>query len=65
MKDPQDEIPVCECCYCGGEIYRGDLVWAVDEGMLHVDEDCVFGYLRKRYFPSELMMDLRIPQVTV
>lgn len=27
MKDPQDEIPVYECCYCGGEIYRGNEVF--------------------------------------
>lgn len=61
--DPQDEAPETYCCYCGDEIYRGDRVWEVDEGLLHTDDACVFGYLTENCCASDLMRQLRLRQV--
>lgn len=64
MRDPQDEMPVGECCICGDEIYSGDRVYSVDEGYLIPDEDCVFDYLRENYNIHTIMSCLNIPMVT-
>lgn len=33
-----DEVIVCECEHCGGEIYEGDEIYRTSEGIVH--DDC-------------------------
>lgn len=41
-----DEIVVCNCLECDGEIYDGEEAIAVDDGLVH--EECFEGYAFKQ-----------------
>lgn len=64
MRDMQDALPVAECVVCGGEIYAGEECWSVDGGWLHMDDDCVFEYLRD-WGAWPIMLALGIRKETV
>lgn len=40
LADPQEETVVDECDECGGEIYRGQMVWRVGAD-LYCKKDCL------------------------
>ena len=41
--DSQDVLPEACCAYCGGEIYRGERVYAGARGMVHAE--CILEFL--------------------
>lgn len=43
MRDPQQEPPVAYCAYCGGEIYKGEIIRKGDEGCIH--QCCIPAFL--------------------
>lgn len=48
MRDPQDVTPIGYCNVCGGEIYEGERFFAVDDGMIHFEDDCAWNFLKER-----------------
>lgn len=42
----EDEVVVCECEHCEGEIYEGEDVFKVEDGLL-IHEDCLLEYTRE------------------
>ena len=43
MADSQDVLPEAVCAHCGGEIYRGERVYAGARGMVH--SECILEFL--------------------
>lgn len=52
-QDKQDVIPVAYCVGCGGEIYPGEVCWEVDEGLLHIDHECVADYISEHWISTQ------------
>ena len=66
MFDKQDVMPVAYCVVCGEEIYPGERVLEVDEGLIHNELSCIRWYIDEHYLNSDdtaedLMRLLRIP----
>lgn len=54
LRDPQEAPVVATCEACGGEIYEGDLVYAVNGGyVLHDDTECLVEYIGARLMSAE------------
>ncbi|PWL91423.1 MAG: hypothetical protein DBY10_03350 [Clostridiales bacterium] len=53
-RDAQQVPPVCHCALCGGELYRDDLLYLIDEQVLCPDCLGAFAaeYFRHRRFTA-------------
>ncbi len=58
MFDKQDVAPVAYCAMCGEEIYPGDRVLEVDEGLVHDELSCIRWYIDEHYLGSNDAADL-------
>lgn len=43
--EPDEEVPVCFCAECNGDIYEGDTVYKID-GDAICSDDCLQEYFR-------------------
>lgn len=47
---PPEPKCIGECVQCGGEIYYGDAIFKVPDGMVHAeDDDCFLAYAKEAF----------------
>jgi hypothetical protein len=51
ITDPQED-KVVHYCVCGGEIFEGNEVWAVNGDLIHRNSDCAEKYVQEIGFPQ-------------
>lgn len=50
-------VEVAHCLRCRGEIYVGDEVWRVDDGLGYVHDACAHDYALERTFDAHGLID--------
>lgn len=51
--ETDQDLPVCCCDECGGEIYREDLVYLIDD--LPICEECLAQFAQRYFAPQRML----------